>query len=133
MVKLLLPAAGVAGAGVVDVATAGVDGFGLAGCAVVCAMATTLDSARKPAMSNGFIRVSKGRIFALEQRSTPWAVPQTKRRCVFIRPALKGLALLVCLHGFGLAICTIVSAKMSTVLTIGIGGAGQLFLGTRTS
>jgi hypothetical protein len=39
------------------------------------------------------------------------------------------VALLVCLHGFGLAIRTIVSAKMSAVRTIGIGGAGQLFLG----
>jgi hypothetical protein len=64
MVKLLRPAAGLVGAGVVDVATAGVLGFGFADDAAVCAKAAALVSARKPARSNGFIGVSEFLVLA---------------------------------------------------------------------
>jgi hypothetical protein len=75
MVKLFLPAAGAMGAGVVDVATADVLGFGSADDAAVWAKATALNSARKPARRNDFIGVSKILVFAQEKRRIARRVP----------------------------------------------------------
>jgi hypothetical protein len=58
IVKLLLPAAGAAGVGVLDVVTAGVLGFGFAGGALVCAKAAAVDSAKAPARKTGFTEIS---------------------------------------------------------------------------
>jgi hypothetical protein len=58
MVKLLLPAAGASGVGVLDVVTAGMLGFGFVGGALVCAKAAAVDSARAPARKNGFTEIS---------------------------------------------------------------------------
>ena len=58
IVKLLLPAAGASGVGVLDVVTAGVLGFGFAGGALVCAKAAAVDSAKAPARKTGFTEIS---------------------------------------------------------------------------
>jgi hypothetical protein len=55
MVKLFFPAAGAAGGGVFEVATAGVAGLGFAGGADVCANAVAVEIANSPITRCNFI------------------------------------------------------------------------------